>query len=101
RRWPNVLLQFEAFAQTNALPLLERSKEELCCFNDDIQGTAAVAVGPLLAACKAKGEKLSEQTVPFVGAGAAGCGIAEKIIAARQLEGRADGHARRRRVLVA
>ncbi len=100
RRWPNVLLQFEDFAQTNAMPLLERYKDELCCFNDDIQGTAAVAVGTLLAACKAKGEKLSEQTVTFVGAGSAGCGIAEQIIAAMQLEGLDEAQARRRIFMV-
>ncbi len=100
RRWPNVLLQFEDFAQTNAMPLLERYKDELCCFNDDIQGTAAVAVGTLLAACKAKGEKLSKQTVTFVGAGSAGCGIAEQIIAAMQLEGLDEAQARRRIFMV-
>lgn len=100
RRWPSVLLQFEDFAQTNAMPLLERYKDELCCFNDDIQGTAAVAVGTLLAACKAKGEKLSEQTVTFVGAGSAGCGIAEQIIAAMQLEGLDEAQARRRIFMV-
>ncbi|NVJ56541.1 MAG: oxaloacetate-decarboxylating malate dehydrogenase, partial [Vibrionaceae bacterium] len=61
RRWPNVLLQFEDFAQANATPLLERYRDQLCCFNDDIQGTAAVSVGTLLAACRQKGEQLSQQ----------------------------------------
>nr|GFC23904.1 NADP-dependent malic enzyme [Tanacetum cinerariifolium] len=61
RRWPDVLLQFEDFAQTNAMPLLEKYRDELCCFNDDIQGTASVAVGTLLAACKAKNETLGQQ----------------------------------------
>ncbi|WP_043529274.1 NAD-dependent malic enzyme [Litchfieldella xinjiangensis] len=94
RRWPNVLLQFEDFAQSNAMPLLERYRDELCCFNDDIQGTAAVCVGTLLAACKAKDEKVSEQRVAFVGAGSAGCGIAEQIVVAMQEEGLSESQAR-------
>ena len=72
RRWPQVLLQFEDFAQPNAMPLLQRYKDRICCFNDDIQGTAAVTVGTLLAACRSTGSKLSEQSVAFVGAGSAG-----------------------------
>ncbi|GAA0575084.1 NAD-dependent malic enzyme [Halomonas salifodinae] len=100
RRWPKVLLQFEDFAQTNAMPLLERYRDELCCFNDDIQGTAAVCVGTLLAACKAKGEKVSEQRVAFVGAGSAGCGIAEQIVLAMQSEGLAEAEARARIFMV-
>ncbi|SDM10662.1 NAD-dependent malic enzyme [Franzmannia pantelleriensis] len=94
RRWPKVLLQFEDFAQTNAMPLLDRYRDQLCCFNDDIQGTAAVCVGTLLAACKAKGEKISEQRVAFVGAGSAGCGIAEQIVLAMQDEGLGERQAR-------
>ncbi|WP_306463035.1 malic enzyme-like NAD(P)-binding protein, partial [Klebsiella variicola] len=81
RRWPDALIQFEDFAQKNAMPLLERYKNRVCCFNDDIQGTAAVTVGSLLAACKAAGSQLSEQRITFLGAGSAGCGIAEAIIA--------------------
>lgn len=100
RRWPNVLLQFEDFAQVNAMPLLERYRDELCCFNDDIQGTAAVCVGTLLAACKARGAKVSEQTVAFVGAGSAGCGIAEQIIVAMTSEGISDAEARKRIYMV-
>ncbi|HET8791244.1 MAG TPA: NAD-dependent malic enzyme [Modicisalibacter sp.] len=100
RRWPNILLQFEDFAQANAMPLLERYRDELCCFNDDIQGTAAVCVGTLLAACKAKGAKVSEQTVTFVGAGSAGCGIAEQIIVAMTAEGVSDAEARKRIYMV-
>jgi malate dehydrogenase (oxaloacetate-decarboxylating) len=95
RRWPEAILQFEDFALTNAMPLLARYRDQLCCFNDDIQGTAAVTVGTLLAACKVKGQRLSEQTVAFVGAGSAGCGIAEQIIAAMQLEGLSEAQARR------
>jgi len=100
RRWPNVLLQFEDFAQPKAMPLLERYRDELCCFNDDIQGTAAVTVGSLLAACKAKGEKLSDQVVSFLGAGSAGCGIAEAIIMQMTLEGVTDQEARNRVFMV-
>ncbi len=95
RRWPEAILQFEDFALTNAMPLLARYRDQLCCFNDDIQGTAAVTVGTLLAACKVKGQRLSDQIVAFVGAGSAGCGIAEQIIAAMQLEGLSEAQARR------
>ncbi|PCK32342.1 NAD-dependent malic enzyme [Pseudoalteromonas piscicida] len=94
RRWPNVLLQFEDFAQPNAMPLLKRYRDEICSFNDDIQGTAAVTVGSLLAACRVKGAKLSEQKVVFVGAGSAGCGIAEQIISQMVSEGITDEQAR-------
>ncbi len=100
RRWPRVLLQFEDFAQSNAMPLLNRYKHEICCFNDDIQGTAAVTVGTLMAASKAKGEKLSDQRVAFVGAGSAGCGIAEQIIATMMAEGLGESEARSRVFMV-
>jgi len=94
RRWPEAMVQFEDFAQPNAMPLLKRYREQICCFNDDIQGTAAVTVGTLLAACRSKGEKLSAQKVVFVGAGSAGCGIAEQVISQMISEGLSDAQAR-------
>lgn len=93
-RWPNVLLQFEDFAQKNAMPLLERYHDQLCCFNDDIQGTAAVTLGTLIAASRAAGSRLRDQNVVFLGAGSAGCGIAEQIIAQMKSEGLSDEEAR-------
>ena len=80
-RWPNVLVQFEDFAQGKATPLLKKYQNEICCFNDDIQGTAAVTVGTLLAACHANKSSLKDQRVVIVGAGSAGCGIAKQIVA--------------------
>lgn len=94
RRWPKVLVQFEDFAQPNAMPLLQKYRNEICCFNDDIQGTAAVTVGTLLAACRSKGVRLSDQRVVFVGAGSAGCGIAEQIIMQMRSEGVSEPQAR-------
>ncbi|GAA6184801.1 MULTISPECIES: NAD-dependent malic enzyme [Alteromonadaceae] len=94
KRWPDVLIQFEDFAQPNAMPLLERYREQVCCFNDDIQGTAAVTLGSILAACLSKGVKLSAQKVVFVGSGSAGCGIAEMIISRMCQEGISDAQAR-------
>ncbi|WDE12687.1 NAD-dependent malic enzyme [Thalassomonas haliotis] len=94
RRWPHVMLQFEDFAQPNAMPLLNRYRDEICCFNDDIQGTASVTVGSLLAACRTKGVALSSQKVAFVGAGSAGCGIAEQIISQMVSEGASPEQAR-------
>lgn len=89
-----MLLQFEDFAQENATPLLNRYRDQLCCFNDDIQGTAAVSVGTLIAACLNKGQKLSQQRIAFLGAGSAGCGIAEHIIRQMQREGLTEEQAR-------
>ncbi|QWA10484.1 NAD-dependent malic enzyme [Sodalis ligni] len=93
-RWPDVLLQFEDFAQKNAMPLLLRYRDQLCCFNDDIQGTAAVTLGCLIAASHAAGTNLRDQRVAFLGAGSAGCGIAEKIIAQMVDEGADEEEAR-------
>ncbi|WP_163577879.1 NAD-dependent malic enzyme [Halomonas faecis] len=100
RRWPNVLLQFEDFAQANAVPLLERYRNELCCFNDDVQGTASVVVGTLMAACQARNESIGQQRVVFVGAGSAGCGIAEQVVVAMQAEGLSEKEARSRVFMV-
>ncbi|WP_407069965.1 NAD-dependent malic enzyme [Marinobacter sp.] len=100
RRWPKVLVQFEDFAQNNAMRLLNQYRETACCFNDDIQGTASVCLATLLAACKTKDEKVSEQTVVFLGAGSAGCGIAEQIIVAMTNEGLSEREARERIYMV-
>lgn len=99
-RWPNVLLQFEDFAQANAVPLLERYRNELCCFNDDVQGTASVVVGTLMAACQARQQTITDQRVVFVGGGSAGCGIAEQIVVAMMTEGLSEAAARRRIFMV-
>lgn len=95
-RWPNALLQFEDFAQHHATPLLNRYRDQLCCFNDDIQGTAAVAVGTLMAACHAKGELLKDQRIVFAGAGSAGCGIADQIVKQMMREGASYSEAHNR-----
>lgn len=100
RRWPNVLLQFEDFAQANAVPLLERYRNELCCFNDDVQGTASVVVGTLMAACQAREETIAQQRVVFVGGGSAGCGIAEQVVVAMEAEGLTESEARARIYIV-
>ena len=94
RRWPKALIQFEDFAQKNAMPLLEKYRDKICCFNDDIQGTAAVSVGTLIAASRAAGKQLKDQKIAFLGAGSAGCGIAEQIIAQMVAEGLTDAQAR-------
>ena len=87
KAFPGVLLQWEDFAQSHATPLLERYRDRLCTFNDDIQGTAAVALGTLMAAAGVAGSTLAEQRVVVFGAGSAGCGIAEQIVRGMMREG--------------
>lgn len=100
RRWPEAMLQFEDFAQPNAMPLLTRYRDKICCFNDDVQGTAAVTLGTILAACRVKKLQLSEMNVVFVGAGSAGCGIAEMLIQQMISEGLSEKHARKQMFMV-
>src|SRR6202008_2362931 len=75
KRWPHVLLQWEDFAKSNATRLLERYRDRLCTFNDDVQGTAAVATGALLAAINVTGVPLTEQRVAVLGAGSGRGGV--------------------------
>jgi malate dehydrogenase (oxaloacetate-decarboxylating) len=100
RKFPQVLLQWEDFAQSHAIGILERYRDQLCTFNDDIQGTAAVATGTLLAAVAATGGHLKDQRVVIFGAGSAGCGIGEQIVAAMQAEGLTEAEARGRFFLI-
>ena len=96
KRWPHILLQWEDFAGTNAARLLDRYRERLCTFNDDIQGTAAVTTATLLAAVHATGIPLSQQTIVMFGAGAAGIGIINLLITAMKEEGLSETQARSR-----
>jgi malate dehydrogenase (oxaloacetate-decarboxylating) len=75
KRWPHVLLQWEDFAGANAARFLERYRDQLCTFNDDIQGTAAVTTATLISAINVTGTPLVQQKVVVVGFGSAGIGI--------------------------
>ena len=86
-RWPHVLLQWEDFAKNNATRLLDRYRDRLCTFNDDIQGTAAVATGTLLSAINVTKVPLTQQRVVVLGAGSAGCGIATLLLKAMTDDG--------------
>jgi malate dehydrogenase (oxaloacetate-decarboxylating) len=96
RRWPNVLLQWEDFARANAGRLLDRYRDRLCTFNDDIQGTAAVAAGTLLAAMQSTGDSILDQRIVIFGAGTAGCGIANLLLHLMTAAGMPEAEARQR-----
>jgi malate dehydrogenase (oxaloacetate-decarboxylating) len=99
-RWPDVLLQWEDFAGANAGRLLARYRDRLCSFNDDIQGTAAIAAGTLLAAVNVTGVPLTRQRIAVLGAGSAGCGIASLLLQAMIDAGLSMAEARSRFFLI-
>ncbi|MDF3623407.1 NAD-dependent malic enzyme [Brytella acorum] len=96
KRWPNILLHWEDFAAKNAAPILERYRTEICAYNDDIQGTAAVTAGTILAANILSGAKISDHVIVLLGGGSAGVGIADLLLAMMIAEGTAEPEARSR-----
>jgi len=99
-RWPHVLLHWEDFAIGNANRLLAKYRDQLCSFNDDIQGTAAIAVGTILSAINVTGLPLSGQRVAVLGAGSAGTGICALLLRAMIEGGLSEQEARSRFYLV-
>jgi malate dehydrogenase (oxaloacetate-decarboxylating) len=93
---PDACLQWEDFATPHARPILERYRDQLLTFNDDIQGTAAAAVGTILSAVKVAGKSLKDQQIVMLGAGSAAIGVADFLWAAMCEEGLSDNEARSR-----
>ncbi|MEE2826441.1 MAG: NAD-dependent malic enzyme [Planctomycetota bacterium] len=96
RAFPNVLLQFEDFASRHASPILAKYRDRLCTFNDDIQGTAAVTTGTILAAAAATGRELDDHRIVMLGAGSAGIGISNQLVATMVSTGMSEAEARSR-----
>src|SRR5271163_1733318 len=96
KRWPHVLLQWEDFAGSNAARFLARYRDQLCTFNDDIQGTAAVATATLISAINVTGVPLERQKVVVVGFGTAGIGITNLLVQFMQDRGLTEQEARNR-----
>lgn len=96
RRWPQVLLQWEDFAGSNAARFLARYRDQLCTFNDDIQGTAAIATAALISAIHVTGLPLEQQKIVVVGFGSAGIGITNLLAQFMEDRGLSEEEARNR-----
>jgi len=97
--YPKCCIQWEDFANINAVPILARYRDKICTYNDDIQGTAGIALAGIFAALRITGQKITEQRLLFLGGGSAGTGIAELISQAMALEGMDIREARARNAL--
>jgi malate dehydrogenase (oxaloacetate-decarboxylating)(NADP+) len=97
--YPKCCIQWEDFANINAVPILERYRDKICTYNDDIQGTASVALAGIFGALRISGQKLTDQRFLFLGAGSAATGIAELISQAMAQEGMDIAQARSRNAL--
>ncbi len=95
KRFPKVLLQWEDFAKPHARPLWEKYHNEICSFNDDIQGTASVALAAIMGAAKLSKVRLKDQKIAMLGGGSAGLGIANLILHAMKLDGCSEEQARK------
>lgn len=95
-RWPHAVLQWEDLSKDTAFTVLERYRQKIPSFNDDIQGTGAVALAGMLAACRVRGRKLSDERVIVYGAGAGGAGVAQAIVDGMMREGLSREEARDR-----